>query len=71
MDYIALTAFVINIIVAVVLTLIFRFARVAGWADETLPQHHTVGTEEPVVHELPANWWSGLARRGTSAAVRG
>jgi len=59
---IALTAFVI---VAVVLTLIFRFARVAGGADEKLPQHHTVGTEEPVVHELPANCWNGLARRAT------
>jgi solute:Na+ symporter, SSS family len=51
--YIALTAFVINVIIAVVLTLIFRAARVPAGADETQAPHYTADAGEPAVKELP------------------
>jgi len=51
--YIALTGFVINLIVAVVLTLIFGAARVPPGTDETLPQQYSAERGEPTVHELP------------------
>ena len=38
--YIALTALVINLVVAVVLTVVFRLAKVPAGADETLPSHY-------------------------------
>ena len=52
--YIALTALVINLAVAVVLTLAFRLARLPAGADETAPAHYTAdpdgtaGTSVPV-----------------------
>ncbi len=51
--YIALTAFVINVVVAVVLTLIFRAAGLPAGADETQAPHYTADTGEPTVHEIP------------------
>ncbi len=49
--YIALTAFVINLIIVVVLTLIFRAARLPAGADETAAHHYLADTGEVVVHE--------------------
>jgi SSS family solute:Na+ symporter len=52
--YIALTALVINLVVAVVLTLAFRLARLPAGTDETAPAHYTAdpdgtpGTAVPV-----------------------
>ena len=39
--YIALTALVINLAVAVVLTLVFRLANLPAGTDETAPAHYT------------------------------
>jgi SSS family solute:Na+ symporter len=39
--YIALTALVINLVVAVVLTLAFRLARLPAGTDETAPAQYT------------------------------
>ena len=39
--YIAVTALVINLVVAVVLTLVFRLARLPAGTDETAPAHYT------------------------------
>jgi solute:Na+ symporter, SSS family len=47
--YIALTALALNLIVAVVLTLVFRAARVPDGYDETRPAHYNV---DPV--DVPA-----------------
>jgi SSS family solute:Na+ symporter len=46
--YIAVTAFVINLVVSVVFTLIFRAARVPDGRDETKPAHYVAdyGPEE-------------------------
>jgi SSS family solute:Na+ symporter len=38
--YIALTALVINLVVAAVLTAIFRLAKLPAGVDETLPGHY-------------------------------
>jgi solute:Na+ symporter, SSS family len=43
--YIALTAFVINLVVATVLTLIFRLAKLPAGTDETAPAHYTANPE--------------------------
>jgi SSS family solute:Na+ symporter len=43
--YIGISAFVINLVIAVALTLILRAARVPEGADETLPQHYTADPE--------------------------
>jgi len=43
--YIALTAFVINLVVAAVLTLIFRLAKVPSGTDETAPANYTADPE--------------------------
>ena len=51
--YIALTAFVINLIISVALTLIFHAVKLPGGADETLAHHYTADAGEPIVHELP------------------
>src|SRR6266700_3293488 len=51
--YIALTAFVITVVAAVVLTLIFRAAGLPAGADETQAPHYTADTGEPTVHEIP------------------
>ena len=43
--YIAIAAFIINLVVAVVLSLAFRAFRLPGGADETLPSHYTADPE--------------------------
>jgi SSS family solute:Na+ symporter len=44
--YIGLTALVINAVIAVVLTLILKAAKVPAGADETLPHHYTADPED-------------------------
>jgi solute:Na+ symporter, SSS family len=51
--YIALTALVINLVVAAVLTVAFRLAKLPAGADETQPGHYEADPEEPGV-EFPA-----------------
>jgi SSS family solute:Na+ symporter len=43
--YIGISAFVINAVIAVVLTLVLRAAKVPEGADETLPHHYTADPE--------------------------
>ena len=43
--YIALTALVINLVVAIVLTVVFRLARLPAGTDETAPAHYTADPE--------------------------
>jgi solute:Na+ symporter, SSS family len=45
--YIAVTAFVINLVVAVVLTFVFRALKLAEGTDETQPAHYTADPEDP------------------------
>jgi SSS family solute:Na+ symporter len=47
--YIALTAFVINLVVAVVLTWVFRLLRLPEGTDETQPAHYTADPEDAPV----------------------
>jgi SSS family solute:Na+ symporter len=46
--YIAVTALVINLVVAVVLTVAFRLMRLPAGADETAPGHYLAGEDGPV-----------------------
>ncbi len=45
--YIGLTGLVLNLVIAVVLTLVFRAFRVPAGADETLPEHYVADPAEP------------------------
>ena len=45
--YIALTAFALNLVIAVVLTAVFRMLRVPAGADETAAAHYLADPEEP------------------------
>ncbi len=51
--YIAMTAFVINIVVAVVLTPLLRAAKVPDGRDETQPQDYRADAGDPRVRDLP------------------
>jgi solute:Na+ symporter, SSS family len=51
--YIALTAFVINLVVAAVLTVIFRLAKVPAGADETAPANYIADPEGAPGAALP------------------
>jgi solute:Na+ symporter, SSS family len=51
--YIALTAFVINVIVAVVLTLVFRALKAPEGGDVTLPEDYRADEGDPRVRDLP------------------
>ena len=51
--YIAATAFVINVVIAVVLTLIFKAVRLPAGADETQRAHYVAEAGEPAVTEEP------------------
>jgi solute:Na+ symporter, SSS family len=55
--YIGFTAMVLNIIVSVVLTLVFRAARLPAGTDETLPHQYTA---DPVEAPVPAPAGVGL-----------
>jgi SSS family solute:Na+ symporter len=45
--YIGLSAFILNVAIAVILTLIFKAARVPEGADETQPQQYTADPAQP------------------------
>jgi solute:Na+ symporter, SSS family len=51
--YIAATAFVMNVVIAVVLTLIFKAFRLPAGADETQRAHYVADAGEPTVKEIP------------------
>ncbi len=50
--YIGLTGLVMNLVIAVVLTLVFRAFRVPGGTDETLPEHYVADPAEPAAAPL-------------------
>jgi solute:Na+ symporter, SSS family len=51
--YIALTALVINLVVAIVLTAVFRRAKLPAGTDETAPAHYTYDQEGPPGAAVP------------------
>jgi SSS family solute:Na+ symporter len=51
--YIALTAFVINVLVAAVLTLLLRAVKAPAGEDETLPEDYRADAGDPRVRDLP------------------
>nr|WP_284290191.1 hypothetical protein [Angustibacter aerolatus] len=51
--YIGLTAFVINVVVAVVLTLVLRATRTRDGVDETNPADYRADAGDPRVRDLP------------------
>jgi SSS family solute:Na+ symporter len=51
--YIALTAFVLNVIVAAVVTLVLRAAKVPEGVDETRPEDYRADAGDPTVRPLP------------------
>ena len=61
--YIGLTAVIINLIIAVILTVIFRAAKVPQGADETLPHQYTA---DPA--DLPAPTPAGIGLGAAGAA---
>jgi len=61
--YIGLTAVIINLIIAVILTVVFRAAKVPQGADETLPHQYTA---DPA--ELPAPAPAGVGLGAAGAA---
>jgi SSS family solute:Na+ symporter len=52
--YIAIAAFIINLVVAAVLTLIFRAFRLPAGTDETLPDHYTADPQTGPAAQTPA-----------------
>ncbi|MDX6390830.1 MAG: solute:Na+ symporter, family [Streptosporangiaceae bacterium] len=51
--YIAITAFVINLVVSVVLTLLFRAIRLPAGSDETKPEHYLADPEPSTAPPIP------------------
>ena len=51
--YIALTAFVINVVVAAVLTLVFRALKTPAGEDVTVPRDYRADAGDPSVHDIP------------------
>ncbi|GAA4346079.1 monocarboxylate uptake permease MctP [Angustibacter luteus] len=51
--YIALTAFVINVVVAAVLTVVFRLVKAPAGEDATKPSDYKADAGDPSVHDLP------------------
>ncbi len=51
--YIALTAFVLNLVITVGLTLLLRAVGVSGGRDATLPEDYTADADDPRVRRLP------------------
>ena len=51
--YIALTAFVINVVVAAVLTLVFRALKTPAGVDVTVPRDYRADAGDPSVHDIP------------------
>jgi SSS family solute:Na+ symporter len=51
--YIALTALVINFVVAIVLTAVFRLVRLPAGSDETAAAHYTADPEDAGAVPVP------------------
>jgi SSS family solute:Na+ symporter len=51
--YIAVTALVINLVVAIVLTAVFRLMRLPEGADETQPAHYLAGDDGAAAEVVP------------------
>ncbi|GAB3598692.1 sodium:solute symporter family protein [Angustibacter peucedani] len=51
--YIALTAFVINVVIAAVLTLVLRAVKAPDGVDQTSPSDYRADAGDPSVHDLP------------------
>ena len=51
--YIALTAFVLNLVITIGLTLLLRAVGVSGGRDATLPEDYTADADDPRVRRLP------------------
>jgi solute:Na+ symporter, SSS family len=51
--YIALTAFVINVVVAAVLTFVFRALKAPDGVDVTVPRDYRADAGDPSVHDIP------------------
>ena len=67
--YIGLSAIILNLAVSVILTLLFRVARVPAGADETLPRQYAADPAEGPA-EAPAGVRAGSEVSG-AAAQRG
>jgi SSS family solute:Na+ symporter len=66
--YIGLTAIILNIAVSVILTLIFKAARVPEGADETLP-HQYLAEQAEAPAPAPASASAGLGTAGTAGSA--
>jgi SSS family solute:Na+ symporter len=51
--YIAVTALLINLVVAVVLTTVFRLIRLPAGSDETMPAHYLAGADDAAAEPEP------------------
>ena len=51
--YIGLTGLVINLVIAVVLTLVFRAVKLPGGSDETRPEHYVADPEPAASAPVP------------------
>ena len=51
--YIAVTALVINLVVAIVLTVVFRLARLPDGSDETVRDNYLAGADETAEEPEP------------------
>jgi SSS family solute:Na+ symporter len=70
MGYIAFTAFVLNVIVAAVVTLVLRAVKVPDGQDATIKGDYFADSGDPRVSALPELVPSGLSRRpGTAGSV--
>ncbi|MGH7735004.1 MAG: sodium:solute symporter, partial [Gemmatimonadales bacterium] len=51
--YIGLTGLVINLVVSVALTLVFRAVELPGGSDETWPEHYVADPEPAAAEPVP------------------
>jgi solute:Na+ symporter, SSS family len=64
--YIAIAAFVLNVVIAIILTLIFRAVRLPGGSDETLPHQYLANPASGPAAQVPA---AAAAGAGTGAGT--
>jgi SSS family solute:Na+ symporter len=69
LGYIALTAFAINVIVAALLTVVFRAAKTPYGHDETIPADYFADAGDPRVKKLPATPGTVTAGEGESTTA--
>ncbi len=51
--YIGLTGLVINLVISVVLTVVFRAVKLPGGSDETRPEHYVADPEPATTEKVP------------------